>query len=143
MNKSAYIRFVLSLLLMTAMLSPVSVLAMGDGKKHFKEGMDAEVSEDWDKAAEQFALAITDNPKNPEYRLHYTRALFNASQMYIRKGNALANEKDFKGAYDRIARLTPTTRPTSSRNPKWTEWRGFIKKRSTRNLLMRTLRKTA
>jgi general secretion pathway protein D len=100
MKKSAYIRFVLSFLLLFSMLSPMSALAMGDGKKFFKEGMKAEVAEDWDKAAEQFALAVADNPKNPEYRLHYTRALFNASQMYIRKGTALANEKDFEGAYN-------------------------------------------
>jgi general secretion pathway protein D len=100
MKKSAYIRFVLSFLLVFSMLSPLSVLAMGDGKKFFKEGMKAEVAEDWDKAAEHFALAIAENPKNPEYRLHYVRALFNASQMYVRKGNSLANEKDFKGAYD-------------------------------------------
>lgn len=100
MKKSAYIRFVLTFLLVFSMLSPTAVLAMGDGKKFFKEGMKAEASEDWDKAAEQFALAISENPKNPEYRLHYTRALFNASQMYMRKGNSQANEKDYKGAYD-------------------------------------------
>ncbi len=100
MKKSAYIRLALSFLLVFALLSPTAVLAMGDGKKFFKEGMKAESSEDWDKAVEQFALAITDNPKNTEYRLHYIRALFNASQMYMRKGAALANEKDYKGGYD-------------------------------------------
>ncbi len=104
MKKSAYIRFALSFLLIFTMLSPLSVLAMGDGKKFFKEGMKAEISEDWDKAAEQFALAIAENPRNPEYRLHYVRALFNASQMYVRKGNSLANEKDFKGAYEAFRR---------------------------------------
>lgn len=100
MKKSAYIRFVLTFLLVFSMLSPTAVLALGDGKKFFKEGMRAEAAEDWDKAVEQFVLAIGENPKNPEYRLHYTRALFNASQMYIRKGTALANEKDYKGGYD-------------------------------------------
>ncbi|MBS1792709.1 MAG: hypothetical protein JSS81_02575 [Acidobacteria bacterium] len=100
MKNSAYIRFALSSLLLLSLLSPVTVLAGGDGKKYFREGIKAEVSEDWDRAVEQFAMAITDNPKNPEYRLHYTRALFNASQLYIRKGTALANEKDYKGGYD-------------------------------------------
>ncbi|HVE55851.1 MAG TPA: secretin N-terminal domain-containing protein [Pyrinomonadaceae bacterium] len=100
MKKSAYIRFVLTFLLVFSMLSPTAVLAMGDGKKFFKEGLNAEAAEDWDKAVEQFVLAIGENPKNPEYRLHYVRALFNASQMYIRKGTALANEKDYKGGYD-------------------------------------------
>ncbi|HEY8560411.1 MAG TPA: secretin N-terminal domain-containing protein [Pyrinomonadaceae bacterium] len=100
MKKSAYIRYVLSFLLVLSMLSPLTVLAFGDGKKFFKEGMKAEVAEDWDKAAEQFALAIADNPKNPEYRLHYTRATFNASQMYIRKGNTFAAEKNYDAAYN-------------------------------------------
>ncbi|MDQ3129589.1 MAG: hypothetical protein M3Q99_02360 [Acidobacteriota bacterium] len=97
-QKSVYIRFSISLLLVISMLSPIAVLA-GDGKKFFKEGMKAEVAEQWDKAVEQFALAVADNPKNPEYRLHYQRAIFNASQMYMKKGNALANEKDYEGAY--------------------------------------------
>jgi general secretion pathway protein D len=98
MKKSAYVRFSITLLLMISMLSPVAVLA-GDGKKYFKEGMKAEIAEQWDKAVEQFALAITDNPKNPEYRLHYQRAIFNASQMFMKKGAAQANEKDYVGAY--------------------------------------------
>jgi general secretion pathway protein D len=100
MKKSAYIRFALCFLLVFSMLSPTAILAMSDGKKYFKAGMTAEDAEDWDKAVEQYALAITDNPKNPEYRLHYIRALFNASQLYMRKGAALANEKDYKGGYD-------------------------------------------
>jgi general secretion pathway protein D len=100
MKKSAYIRFVLSFLLVFSLLSPISILAMGDGKKYFKAGMTAESAEDWDKAVEQFALAVTQDPKNSEYRLHYVRSLFNASQMYMRKGAALANEKDYKGGYD-------------------------------------------
>jgi len=98
-QKSAYVRFSISLLLMISMLSPIAVLA-GDGKKFFKEGMKAEIAEQWDKAVEQFALAVTDNPKNPEYRLHYQRSIFNASQMYMKKGTAQANEKDYVGAYN-------------------------------------------
>ena len=82
------------------MLSPTAILAAGDdGKKHFKQGIKYEVSEEWDKAVEEFALAITENPKNPEYRLHYRRSLFNASQMYMKRGNKLAEENDFAGAY--------------------------------------------
>ena len=100
MKKSAYIRFVLSSLLVFAMLSPTAVFASGDGKKFFKVGMTAESAEDWDKAAEQFALALADNPKNPEYRLHYVRALFNASQMYVKIGNTRAAEKDYEGGYN-------------------------------------------
>ena len=95
-----YMRFSLGLLLMIALLSPVSVLAVNnDGKKHFKQGMKHEVAEQWDKAAEEFALAVVADPKNPEYRLHYQRSLFNASQMYMKKGRSLAEEKDYAGAY--------------------------------------------
>jgi len=58
--------------------------------------MKYEASEQWDKAAEEFALAVTSSPKNPEYRLHLTRALFNASQMFIKKGTIAAQEKDYE-----------------------------------------------
>ncbi|RMG00309.1 MAG: hypothetical protein D6735_13885 [Acidobacteria bacterium] len=98
MRKHASVRFV-SLFLILCLLSPVATLA-GDGKKHFKEGLKAEAAEDWDKAVEKFALAVSENPKNAEYRLHYFRALFNASQMYMRRGNALAEQKDYVGAYN-------------------------------------------
>lgn len=99
MKKSVYVRFSLSLLLVLSMMSPVAVLAIGDGKKHFRAGMKHEVAEEWDKAVEEFAAAATENPKNPEYRLHLQRALFNASQMYMKKGNTAAAEKDYQGAY--------------------------------------------
>jgi Type II secretory pathway, component PulD len=99
------VRFSISLLLIACLLAPVSVLAVGgDGKKHFKEGMKAEAAEQWDKAVEEFALAVADNPKNAEYRLHYMRALFNASQMYMKRGNSLAEEKDYVGAYNAYRR---------------------------------------
>jgi general secretion pathway protein D len=80
-------------------MSPIAVLA-GDGKKHFNQGMKYEQAEEWDKAAEEFSKAVTDNPKNPEYRLHLIRALFNASQMYMKRGTNLANQKDYVGAYN-------------------------------------------
>ncbi|MDQ6785793.1 MAG: hypothetical protein M3033_03100 [Acidobacteriota bacterium] len=99
MRNSAYIRFSICLLLFVSLLSPTFALASTDGKKHFSAGMTAEVSEQWDKAVEEFALAVADNPKNPEYRLHYTRSLFNASQMYMKRGTTLAGEKDYAGAY--------------------------------------------
>ena len=98
MKKSAYVRFSVTLLLLFSLLSPTAALA-GDGKKHFKEGMKAEAAEQWDKAAEEFALAVTDSPKNPEYLLHYRRSLFMASQMYMKRGTSLAEAKDYAGAY--------------------------------------------
>src|SRR5437763_7626548 len=97
-------RFCLTFLLIFAMLSPTSILAMGDGKKHFHNGLDEEAAEAWDRAAEEFALAVNESPKNPEYRLHLQRALFNASQMYVKKGVAAAKEKDYEGAYNAFRR---------------------------------------
>ena len=70
MNRPAYLR-VLSFLLLLCLLSPTAALAYGDGKKLFKEGMKHEIAEEWDKAAELFAKAVAENPRNPEYRLHY------------------------------------------------------------------------
>ena len=82
------------------MLSPVATFAAFDGgKKHFNEGMKHEAAEAWDKAVEEFALAVSDNPKNPEYRLHLTRSLFNASQMYVKKGTILAKENNYEEGY--------------------------------------------
>ncbi len=101
MKHTAYVRFSITLFLLFALLSPTVILAgEKEAKKHFKVGIKAEVAEQWDKAAEEFALAVVEDPKNPEYRLHYQRALFNASQMFIKKGTAQANEKDFAGAYE-------------------------------------------
>lgn len=99
MKKRFNLRTLLGLLLVLTLLSPSAALALGEGKKHFKQGLKHEAAEEWDKAAEEFAIAVNDNPKNPEYRLHLRRALFNASQMYMQKGRTLAQEKDFEGAY--------------------------------------------
>ena len=72
-----YVRFSLTSLLVFSLLAPTAVLAFGDGKKHFKAGMKAEYAEQWDQAAESFALAVAEDPKNPEYR-HICSELFSA-----------------------------------------------------------------
>ena len=99
MKRSAHVSFFVTLLLIFSMLSPVAAAGFVDGKKHFKDGMKYEANETWDKAVEEFALAVTDDPKNPEYRLHLARALFNASQMFMKKGTTAATEKDYVGGY--------------------------------------------
>lgn len=104
MKRSIHVRYFISLLVLLSLMSPVSAYAFVDGKKHFKQGMKHEVAEEWDKAVEEFALAVSDNPKNPEYRLHLTRSLFNASQMYMKKGTAAAKEKDYENAYTAFRR---------------------------------------
>ncbi len=100
MKNSVYVRFSLTLLLILSLMSPIATLAYGDGKKYFKHGMKHEVAEEWDEAVEQFALAVVENPKNPEYRLHLQRSLFNASQMYMKKGTTAFQQKDYEGAYN-------------------------------------------
>lgn len=104
MKKSIYFRFSISLTMVFVLLFPTAALAANDGKKHFKEGMKHETAEEWDKAVEAFALAITENPKNPEYKLHYIRSLFNASQMYMKRGRTQADQKDYAGAYEAYRR---------------------------------------
>jgi|CXWL01.1.fsa_nt_gi general secretion pathway protein D len=99
MKNNIRVRFLISLALLISLMSPVATLAFADGKKRFKEGMKHEAAEQWDKAVEEFALAVSEDPKNPEYRLHLTRALFNASQMYMKKGTAAAKEKDYETGY--------------------------------------------
>lgn len=99
MKRTIPLRIFVTLMLVFAMLSPTAVLAFGDGKKHFKAGMKFETAEQWDQAAESFAMAVAEDPKNSEYRLHLQRSLFNASQQYMKKGTIAANEKDYEGAY--------------------------------------------
>ncbi len=99
MKRSTHLTFFVTLLLVLAMLTPTAAFGFVDDKKHFKEGMKFEAAEEWDRAVEEFALAVAESPKNPEYRLHLVRALFNASQLYMKKGAIAANEKDYPAAY--------------------------------------------
>ncbi len=88
-------------LLMAAVLlvSPLAVLAK-KGEKNFNRGMDYEKAQQWEKAAQEFALALATSPSDTEYLLHYRRAVFNASQVFMQKGNALADQGDYVGAYN-------------------------------------------
>lgn len=99
MKRSVYLRYTLTIFVLLALASPTAVLAMGDGKKYFKIGMKHEAAEEWDKAVEAFTISVTEDPKNPEYRLHLRRALFNASQMYMKLGRSFAEAKDYESAY--------------------------------------------
>ncbi|HVF47343.1 MAG TPA: secretin N-terminal domain-containing protein, partial [Pyrinomonadaceae bacterium] len=98
MKRSTHLRFLITFVLLFSLFAPVSTLAF-DGKKYFRQGMKHEDAQEWDKAVEQFALAVSDSPKNPEYRLHLVRSLFNASQMYMKKGSTAAKEKDYEAGY--------------------------------------------
>ena len=86
-------------LVVSLLIVPASVSAK-NGEKNFKRGMQYEQSQQWDKAAQEFTLALAADPSNVEYQLHFRRASFNASQHYMQQGRTLAEEGDFVGAYN-------------------------------------------
>lgn len=90
------ISFALSLCLLSL---PVTVFAK-KGEKNFKKGMQYEQAQQWDKAAQEFTLAVAADPSNMEYQLHFRRASFNASQTYMQQGRSLSERGDFVGAYN-------------------------------------------
>jgi general secretion pathway protein D len=104
MNKNGSIgtsgRRFLAAFLSLCLLLPSAALADGkNGKKNFKEGMKYEQLQQWDLAAQRFALALSAEPNNPEYKVHYLQALQRASLMYVTRGDALADQNDYAGAY--------------------------------------------
>lgn len=80
-------------------LAPLSVYAK-KGKKNFNQGIKYENEMKWDLAAQEFALALAQLPSDAEYRLHYQRAMFNASQMFMQQGRTLEEKNDYIGAYN-------------------------------------------
>src|SRR6185369_3800126 len=61
---------------------------------------DYEASQQWDKAAQEYTLAVAADPSNMEYQMHFRRASFNASQTYMQQGRSLAERGDYVGAYN-------------------------------------------
>ena len=88
-----------SLLTFCLLLMPVVALAK-KGEKQFKRGLQYEAAQQWDKAAQEFTLAVAADPSNMEYQLHFRRASFNASQAFMQQGRALAEQRDYVGAYN-------------------------------------------
>ncbi|HWW74465.1 MAG TPA: secretin N-terminal domain-containing protein [Pyrinomonadaceae bacterium] len=100
MKSYALARRASALLLAAVMLaSPAAVLAK-KGEKNYNRGLEYEKAQQWEKAAQEFALAVAALPSETEYLLHYRRAVFNASQVYMTKGRALADQGDYVGAYN-------------------------------------------
>ena len=100
MRSTIHMRIVVSLLLVSALfLVPISAFAK-KGDAHYKKGLEYEHALQWDKAAQEFTLAVAADPGNPEYQLHFRRAAFNASQAFMEQGRALAAQKDYVGAYN-------------------------------------------
>ncbi len=75
------------------------VAAAGNGKKAFRKGLDHEEAQRWDRAAEQYAVALSEQPENAEYKLRYARAVTMASIMLTQRGDTLAEQKDYGAAY--------------------------------------------
>src|SRR5256714_14529517 len=91
---------ILALAIVGCMLAlPMSVFA-NKGKDHFTQGMKYEQAQQWEKAAQEFTLAMAADPSNVHFQLHYRRAVFNASQAFMQQGRSLAEQRDYVGAYN-------------------------------------------
>lgn len=99
MAKILRIQQVIALAVALALAAPIAAFA-ADGKKHFKEGLKFEENRQWDKAAQEFALAVSEKPSNVEYQLHLQRALVSAAIMLVERGDSLAEKKDYNAAYN-------------------------------------------
>ncbi|HEV2705555.1 MAG TPA: secretin N-terminal domain-containing protein [Pyrinomonadaceae bacterium] len=93
-------RTMTALLLAFCLLAAPITASAKKGEKNYKLGLEAERAQQWEKAAQEFALAVAANPSDTEYQLHYRRAIFNASQVYMQKGRALYEAGDYVGAYN-------------------------------------------
>lgn len=99
MAKIPRIQQAIALAVTLMLAAPIAAFA-ADGKKHFKEGMKYEENRQWDKAAQEFALAAAEKPSNVEYTLHLQRALVSAAIMLVERGDSLAEKKDYNAAYN-------------------------------------------
>lgn len=85
--------------LVLALAASLPAAAYANGKKHFKNGVNYEQNKQWDKAAEQYAIAVAEDPSNIEYQMRYHRALVNAGIMLSERGDTFADQKDYASAY--------------------------------------------
>jgi general secretion pathway protein D len=100
-RSSTHARSFASLLVVFCLLAaPMTAFAKKKGEKNFKQGVQYETAQQWEKAAQEFTLAVAADPSNVEYQLHYRRSVFNASQVYMQQGRALAEQRDYIGAYN-------------------------------------------
>lgn len=99
-RSSIHARSFASLLVVFCLLAAPMTAFAKKGEKNYKRGMQYEAAQQWEKAAQEFTLAVAADPSNVEYQLHYRRAVFNASQTYMQQGRALAEQRDYIGAYN-------------------------------------------
>jgi general secretion pathway protein D len=100
MRNNTRSRTLISLILALSLLAMPMTAFAKKGDKNFKRGMDYEKAQQWDKAAQEYTLAVAADPSNMEYQLHFRRASFNASQSYMQQGRSLAERGDYVGAYN-------------------------------------------
>jgi len=100
MKNNTRSRALISLILAVSLLALPFTAFAKKGDKNFKRGMDYEQKQQWDKAAQEFTLAVAADPANMEYQMHFRRASFNASQTYMQQGRSLSERGDFVGAYN-------------------------------------------
>jgi general secretion pathway protein D len=93
-----------SVFLTLCMLAPAAAAFASKGQKNYKQGLQYEAAQQWEKAAEEFSLAVAADPSNAEYQLHYRRAVFNASQLFAQQGASLMERGDYLGAYNAFRR---------------------------------------
>ncbi|MCA1556993.1 MAG: hypothetical protein LC731_00450, partial [Acidobacteria bacterium] len=100
MKNLARPRSIASLIVIISLLAMPMVVLAKKGEKYYRQGLEYEKAQQWEKAAEQYALAVAANPADIEYQLRYRRAIFNASQSLMQQGRALAEKSDYIGAYN-------------------------------------------
>src|ERR1041384_1711464 len=100
MKNNTRSRALISLILAFSLLALPFTAFAKKGDKNFKRGMDYERQQHWDKAAQEFTLAVAADPANMEYQMHFRRASFNASQTYMQQGRSLSERGDYVGAYN-------------------------------------------
>jgi general secretion pathway protein D len=93
-----------SVVLSLCLLSSNAAAFTSKGQKNYKNGLGYESAQQWERAAEEFSLAVAAEPSNTEYQLHYRRAVFNASQVFMQQGAALLERGDNVGAYNAFRR---------------------------------------
>ncbi|HYN86044.1 MAG TPA: secretin N-terminal domain-containing protein [Pyrinomonadaceae bacterium] len=103
-TRPAHRRRLAALLVALCLLLAPAAAYGSKGDKHYKRGLEHEAAQQWERAAEEFSLAVAAAPSNAEFQLHYRRALFNASQAFMQQGTALAERGDYVGAYNAFRR---------------------------------------
>ena len=101
MKSLTLMRKTLAISLSLCLIMPGAAFGGGkSGKKNFSEGRKYAAMQQWDLAAQEFALAVAAEPENAEYRAHYVRALMQASLMFVKRGDVLAEQNDYASAYN-------------------------------------------